>query len=194
MAIAGIGTIVTIRAALADDVGANKIFGDDATGKTGLVTDDDPPLKAAINKWLKLGEVNSITGPSFSKEQIDVTSMDTTGGYREFISGLKDAGEISFAMNFTKPVYNAMIGVFNKVGESGKYDWSMVLNDATAYASRSCFWFKGSVTGAPVQIPIEDKITMNLTIRASGLVKFGTVGAAVGPTTRGTGLAPNYDL
>ena len=52
--------------------------------------------------WVNIAEVNSITGPSMSRETIDVTSLDSTGGYREFIASFKDPGTISLNMNFTR--------------------------------------------------------------------------------------------
>ena len=33
-----------------------------------------------------LAEVNSITGPGMTRDFIDVTSLDSTSGYREFIA------------------------------------------------------------------------------------------------------------
>jgi len=33
--------------------------------------------------WVDIAEINSITGPSMSRDTIDVTSLDSTGGYRE---------------------------------------------------------------------------------------------------------------
>ena len=159
----------------------------DASG-TGLSVTEDG------HEWTRLAEVNSITGPSFSKTQIDVTSMDTTGGYREFISGLKDAGEITLAMNFTRESYDRAIEIFNEVGDEGVEDFSLTLNDNPTLANRSCFWFKASVVGAPVSIPIEDKITMTVTLRVSGLVMFGTNGGDTAPTTsvRGNTARPKY--
>lgn len=46
-----------------------------------------------------IAEVTSITGPNMTAETIDVTNMDS-GGWREFITSLKDAGEVSFGLNF----------------------------------------------------------------------------------------------
>jgi len=68
--------------------------------------------KKAINSALQVGDgaspevfttiggLSSITGPNFTSNTIDVTSHDTTGGFREKITGLKDAGSISGTLFF----------------------------------------------------------------------------------------------
>ena len=55
--------------------------------------------------FLAIAEVGSITGPNLSRASIDVTSLDSTGGYREFIGSFRDGGELTFEMNFTRDGY-----------------------------------------------------------------------------------------
>ena len=49
--------------------------------------------------WEDIGEINSITGPGKSRDTIDVTSLSSTGGYREFIAGFRNPGTVVLAMN-----------------------------------------------------------------------------------------------
>jgi len=49
--------------------------------------------------WVNIGDINSIGGPSSSRETIDVTTLGSTGGYREFIGSLRDGGDLSLSMN-----------------------------------------------------------------------------------------------
>lgn len=49
--------------------------------------------------FVTVAEVKNIGGPSYSMGPIDVTSVDSNG-LREFIAGLRDAGELSFGLNF----------------------------------------------------------------------------------------------
>lgn len=44
-----------------------------------------------------VGGLKSIGGIEVSAETIDVTALDNTSGYREFLSAFKDAGEVSFS-------------------------------------------------------------------------------------------------
>jgi hypothetical protein len=77
------------------------------TGITGIGTTfrkwDD-----TAGAWTTLSKVESISGPTFSRNVIDDTTFDSTGGYQEFITGLRDAGELTFTMKFTRDNYDEM--------------------------------------------------------------------------------------
>lgn len=64
--------------------------------------------ESSAGTWENIAEVNNISGPSKSRETIDVTSLDSVGGYREFIASIKDGGNVTFSMNFTKAGYDLM--------------------------------------------------------------------------------------
>jgi len=53
-----------------------------------------------------IAEVKNLNGPSMSRGTIDVTNLDSTGGYREFITAFRDGGECSMTMNFTRAGYD----------------------------------------------------------------------------------------
>jgi len=55
--------------------------------------------------WVAIAEINSITGPSMSRDTIDVTSLSSTGGYREFIGGFRNPGTVQLSMNFHRSNY-----------------------------------------------------------------------------------------
>jgi len=42
-----------------------------------------------------IGKLSNISCPEISADTIDVTNHDNTDGYREFIQGLRDGGEVS---------------------------------------------------------------------------------------------------
>ena len=58
--------------------------------------------------WDNIAEINSISGPNMSRDTIDVTSLDSTGGYREFIGGFRDGGTVQLAMNFIRASLDTM--------------------------------------------------------------------------------------
>ena len=43
---------------------------------------------------ITVGNLSSIGEVGGDSDEIDVTTLDSTGGYREFLQGFKDAGEI----------------------------------------------------------------------------------------------------
>lgn len=122
---------------------------------------------ASAPTFTAIAEVNSITGPSMTRDTIDVTSLDSTGGYREFITGFRDAGTIEFNMNFTIAGYNAMKDDFE---DDSLRDYQIVLPDA----GNTTFDFAGIVTDLPLDIPMDDKITCAITIKISGAVTLNT--------------------
>ena len=118
---------------------------------------------SATSSWEYLAEINSITGPTMTRDFIDVTSLDSTGGYREFITGFRDAGTISLTMNFTRASYELMLGDF-EVATAQSYE--IILPDAFATSLE----FEGLVTEVPLTIPTDDKITADVTIKVTGAV------------------------
>lgn len=115
--------------------------------------------------WTKLAEVNSISGPSMTRDFIDVTSLDSTGGFREFITGFRDGGTVSLTMNFTRASYNVVYADFE---DNDPHYYEIVLNDSV----NTSFEFCGYVTELPLEIPTDDKITANVTIKVSGRVRL----------------------
>ena len=113
------------------------------------------------SEWEAIAQINSISGPSMSRETVDVTTLDSPGGYRKFIPSLKDAGEISLSMNFDINTYELMKDDFE---DDDLQEYQIVLPDADSTTLR----FSGMVTGLPLDIPLDDKITADVTIKISG--------------------------
>ena len=114
-----------------------------------------------------IAEVNSITGPNLSRDTIDVTSLDTTGGYREFIGGFRDGGEISLEMNFTEASFDALKDDFESADVQA---YTIVFSDTGS----TTLGFSGLVTAIGVAVPMDDKVTANVTIKISGQVTLTT--------------------
>ena len=110
-----------------------------------------------------IAEVNSISGPNMSRGQIDVTSLDSTGGYREFIAGFRDAGEVTLEMNFTLDSYDDMADDFDS---EDSVNYQIILPDTGA----TQFDFAGLVTALGMAVPMDDKVTASVTIKIDGQV------------------------
>jgi len=120
-----------------------------------------------------LAEVNSINGPGMTRDFIDVTSLDSTGGYREFIAGFRDGGTVTLNMNFTRATYELMKEDFENDDEQ---IYEIVLPDTDLTSVE----FVGLVTELPLTIPTDDKVTADVTIKVSGQV---TVNSGTGSET-----------
>lgn len=115
----------------------------------------------------QIGEIASVNGPSSTREMIDATHLRTTGGYRAFISGLRDAGEVSLVMHFTRAGYLLCKADFE---DDDQQLYKIILPDDEATELS----FSGLITGIPLTVPVDDKITVDVTIKVSGKVDISS--------------------
>ena len=105
--------------------------------------------------------LTSIGGLELSADTIDVTTLDSDGGYREFIAGFKDAGEVSLE-GYLKldEGQQALYTLF----ESGAVeDFTIQFPD-----NLGKWEFKGVVTGFSTSADLEDPLSFSATIQVSG--------------------------
>jgi predicted secreted protein len=124
-------------------------------------------LDPVSSTYASIAEVNSITGPTMTRGTIDVTSLDSDSGYRESISGFRDAGTVTLAMNFTAEGYASLKEDF----ESPDLNWyRIVLSNPEV----TTIEFQGLVNELPVDIKPDDKVTATCTIKITGAVILGS--------------------
>ena len=61
--------------------------------------------------YSEVPEAKAIPVPTTTQEYPEVTSLDSAGGFREFIAGLKDAGEVAFQCGYTSAGYALIDGL-----------------------------------------------------------------------------------
>ena len=70
-----------------------------------------------------IGNLTSIGEIGIESDEIDVTTLDSSGGYKEFIAGFKDAGEISLeGILATETAFNAMVVL---AGSQAEEEWTI---------------------------------------------------------------------
>lgn len=111
-----------------------------------------------------IAEVTSITPPAFSRDTVDATHEQSPYGFREFIPGLTDAGEVSFDMNFVPDSSDvaAFLAEFEAAGGAA------VKNRQIVFPDGSYFVFAGILTGYEPDAPIDDKMSASVTIKVTG--------------------------
>jgi predicted secreted protein len=121
--------------------------------------------------WVAISEINQITGPGMTRDTIDVTSLSSTGGYREFIAGFRNPGTVTFSMNFIRSNFELFKTDFesNTLG-----NYRIVLPDP----ENTSVEFIGLVTELPLTIPADDKITVDVTIQLSGPIDMDSGASA----------------
>ena len=118
---------------------------------------------ASSEAFADIAEINSIDGPGMSRETIDVTSLDSTGGYREFLASFRDAGQVDLDMNFTQAGYSAFLSDFQA---DASVNYQIVWPDT----GNTTLDFAGYCINLGSSTPVGDKIQMRVTIKITGQV------------------------
>lgn len=118
----------------------------------------------ATSSWERLAEIRSITGPGFTRETIDTTTLDTTGGYRTFIAGFRNSGTVGLEMNFTRDAFEKMKADFES---DVIQNYEILLPDV----DHTSLEFEGFVSECPLTIP-EALVSLAVKIQISGPVAF----------------------
>lgn len=119
--------------------------------------------------YTDIPEVKGLVVPETSIEYLDATSLDSTGGFREFIPGLKDAGEVSIPCGYTSAAYETAVGY--QTNATLVY-FQTTLPVETGQATGDVFEFTGYVSPALETNAVGEIIAMNLNIRTSGAVTY----------------------
>lgn len=116
----------------------------------------------------KIGGLTSIGGVEVSADTVDVTALDTEGGYKEYLMGFKDAGEVSLEGYLDDSdagqaaAYTAM-----ESGDTQKCEIS--------FPNGASWKFDGIVTGFSTSASTEDAVTFSATVKVSGKPTFSFV-------------------
>lgn len=110
-----------------------------------------------------VGDLRSIGSPSMTQEEIDVTTLDSQGGYREMIPGFKDPGELTLT-GFFVPDDEGQAELYS-VFDSGDLAEFEIIFPPSMGAS----WeFEGFVTAYSTPADLEEAVGFEVTIRVSG--------------------------
>lgn len=134
----------------------------------------------ALGTTLSIGEtpttvagLTSINGLELSADTIDVTSLDSVGGYREFLGGFKDGGEVTLEGYFDPTTGKGQKELYD-LFESGEVEAFVITFPAKLGAS----WeFDGIVTAFGTGADLEDPLSLSCTIKVSGRPQL-TVGSS----------------
>ncbi len=133
-------------------------------------------ITAATNTLLKVGDgaspevfttvayVSNISGPNMTAGTYDVSNHNDVNGYRTFISGLKDGGEISTEL-FFDPNDTTHADIIDLFEDNSVVNWKIELSKTSPAKS---WTFKGVVVGFEQEYPVDGPKTAKLTIKISG--------------------------
>lgn len=107
-----------------------------------------------------IGNVTSVSGPEIERETYDVTAHDSEDGWREFIGGLKDAGEVSLELNYDPSKHDVLVADFD---DTVARDFKLVFPGALG-----TWQIKAFLTGFSQEAPVDDKLAAELKFKITG--------------------------
>lgn len=118
---------------------------------------------ATGNADVEVGGLSSVSGIDASADEVEVTDMGNTDGYREYLPGFKDGGEVSLS--------GYMDG--EDAGQSRMYDLMEsgdVVDCKIQFPAKigKTWSFKAGVTKFTTSADVGDAITFEATLKVSG--------------------------
>ena len=123
-------------------------------------------LKIGAAAGTKVAGLTSIGGIELTAETIDVTTLDSAGGYRDFIAGFKDAGEVSLEGFLESATGKGQKELYALLESGAVEDFTIDLAGGAKWA------FKGVVVGFSTGADLEDALSFSGSIKVSGKPTF----------------------
>jgi predicted secreted protein len=115
---------------------------------------------AGTEAFTAIGSVYDLKGPEIKRDTYDVTAHDSANGWREFIGGLKDAGEVTISVNYDPTVHDVLVADFE---DTAPRNYKMVFPQALGE------WdLKLILTEFSQEAPSDDKLSAELKFKVSG--------------------------
>jgi len=110
--------------------------------------------------FVTVGNVTSVSGPEIERETYDVTAHDSLNGWREFIGGLKDGGEVSLNVNYDPRKHDVLVSDFE---DTLPRDYKL-----TFPGTLGEWQIKLILSGFSQEAPVDDKLSAELKFKVSG--------------------------
>lgn len=137
--------------------------GKDAFG-TAFQTED--PVTPGT--FTDVADVSNITPPGIARDTIEVTSHGSPDGWKEYLGGLKDGGEVTIEVNYDPTKHDVL---------AGDLDTGDPKNYKIVFPGTLGEWaFTAVLTGFAPEAPVDDKLSAELTYQVSGKPTLTTAG------------------
>jgi predicted secreted protein len=112
-----------------------------------------------------VGEILTITAPTYTANTIDVTNQNTTDYFKEYVIGVRDAGSLSFTANYISSSSGNTDKIPNAFYNGSKVAWKITLSGA---ATMNIWYGYGYITSYTVTSPPDGAVTFATTIKVTG--------------------------
>lgn len=129
----------------------------------------NPVPAPAGDTFNAVGRITNISGPTITKEFVESSALDSAGGFKEFLSGLRDPGEFTFTLQLN-PALTEHQGVLADAAAgtaASQRNWRIVWPNGGQADMVGEVSSAGNFTTEPNGV-----ITMEVTVRVSGQITF----------------------
>ena len=152
------------------------------TGRGGKLSVES----ATPGTFTEIAQISSIGSVGIASDEVEVTTLDNTSGFREYLQTFKDAGELPVTLDWDPalPTHGeTATGLWGLMISGEVKLWQNEFPTTPPYTAE----FEGFVKSFPTPaLTPDDALTADVTIRVSGTVTLtaGTMTAAEGPEGR----------
>jgi hypothetical protein len=115
--------------------------------------------------WARIPECKGVAVPEVEQEYPEVTNFDSEDGYREYIKGLKDAGEIDVPCGYTRAGFQQQLA--DQAAADAMF-YRVTLRPAPDQVTGDVFTYRGFPTPKLQPADVGDPVGMTITIRTTG--------------------------
>lgn len=119
--------------------------------------------------WVEIPEATGLGVPSVTTEYIDVTNLQSPGGFREQIAGLKDGGEFALECNYTADGFEQQEA--DRILDKAIH-YRATLPIQSGFTTADVFVFQGLPTAQLTTTPAGEVMKMTINIRVTGEVTY----------------------
>lgn len=129
--------------------------------QTTVLQMEDTPGSATFTAVSEVLDINPV---GIARNAIDVTHLNTTGGYREFTPGLIDGGDIGATLLFdpADSTHDDTTGLLSTLADTTSRLWRVVFPGGSPI-----YEIPGILTGMPINGALDDVFRANVTIKVA---------------------------
>jgi len=122
---------------------------------------------ATSEAFTAIAEITEMLAFDMNRDVIDVTSHNSSDGYREKMPGLRDAGSLGIKANWlpNNVTHDETTGIMASFNTNTLHNWRVVLPGSIATAA-----FSGFVSAIKGDLPLEEQGILEFTVEISGKV------------------------
>ena len=113
-----------------------------------------------------IAELTSIGGLDLSADTIETTTLDSNG-WRTFMQGLKDGGEVAVSGYFNPGDTNGQVAMYNNFNNGTSASYTILFPFGASWT------FSGIVTAFSTGAELEDSVSFEGTVKVSGQPSLG---------------------